>query len=87
MFFKFDPERGVAQLKAEFEEGKAQIWADPDMPLEDKGPAVEELWRDFDRQRKELRDAFPEEADVQGHPSSQRSRAAFFPRRRKPQWK
>jgi hypothetical protein len=83
----FSPESRIEHLKAEFEEGKAQIWADPDMPLHDKGPAIEELWRGFDRQRKELRDAFPEEADVQERPSPGPSRAPFFPRRRKPQWK
>jgi hypothetical protein len=82
----FDPESRIEHLKAEFEEGKARIWADPDMLLQDKGPAVEELWRDFDRQRKELRDASQEEATGE-EPSPRPSRAAFLPRRRRPQWK
>lgn len=83
----FDPENEVARLRAEFEECKAQIWADPHMPLEEKGPQVEALWREFDRQRKEVRSAYQGEVAEQEHPSLGRSRAAFFPRRKKPQWK
>jgi hypothetical protein len=88
MFFKFDPEREVAQLKAAFEEDKAAIWADESMPLADKGPAVEQLWREFHAQRTEIRNAYQGEATEQeGLESPQGSRAPIFPRRKRPSWK
>jgi hypothetical protein len=83
----FDPEREVAQLKAEFEEGKAAIWADESMPLADKGPAVEQLWREFHSQRTEIRNAYQGEATGEEISSPQGSRALIFPRRRMPRWK
>jgi hypothetical protein len=84
----FDPEREVAQLKAEFEEGKAAIWADESMPLADKGPAVEQLWRDIHARRTDIRNAYQGEATGQEGPESpQGSRALIFPRRRMPRWK
>jgi hypothetical protein len=84
----FNPDRDIERLTAEFQEGKAQIWADPDMPLQDKGPAVEQLWREFNRQRQEIRSSASQgEATGEEHPSPQRSRAPFLPRRRMPRWK
>jgi hypothetical protein len=83
----FNPDRDIERLTAEFQEGKAQIWADPEMPLQDKGPAVEQLWREFNRQREELRSSASRgEATGEG-PSSRPSRAPIFPRRRRPSWK
>jgi hypothetical protein len=83
----FNPDKDVERLKAEFEEGKARIWADPEMPLADKGPAVEELWREFNRQREEIRSGASQGEAVGEETSPEPSRAAFFPRRRRPQWK
>jgi hypothetical protein len=83
----FSPESRIEHLKAEFEEGKAQIWADEGMPLADKGPAVEQLWRDFHAQRTEIRNAYQGEVTGEENASPQRSRAPIFPRRRLPLWK
>jgi len=83
----FNPENEVAHLTEKFAQDKAQIWADPDMPLADKGPAIEELWRDFNRQREALRSSASRGAAVGEKPSPEPSRAAFFRRRRRPQWK
>jgi hypothetical protein len=91
MFFTFDPEVEIERLKAEFQEGKARIWADENMPLEEKSPAIDRLWREFDRQRKELQSASqgPPEATEQeeGYASPKTNLTAFLPRRRIPRWK
>jgi hypothetical protein len=84
----FNPEVGIRHLKAEFEQAKAEIWADANMPVEEKVPAVERTWREFDRQRRELRDASQVEAlEQEEHPSPGRNLAAFLPRRKRPPWK
>ena len=36
----FDLENEVAHLKAEFERAKAEIWADANIPVEEKTPEV-----------------------------------------------
>jgi hypothetical protein len=83
----FSTESEIERLTAEFAEGKAQIWADANMPLAEKGPAIEQLWRDFNRQREELRSASQGEATGEEHPPPQMSRAPFLPRRRRRSWK
>jgi hypothetical protein len=83
----FNPESQVARLTSKFAQDKADIWADPDMPLEDKAPAIEELWREFNRQREEIRSSASQGEAVGEEPSPEPSRAAFLPRRRRPQWK
>jgi hypothetical protein len=84
----FSTESKIERLTAEFAEGKAQIWAAADMPLQDKGPAVEQLWREFNRQRHEIRSSASQgEATGEEHQSPGRSRAPFLPRRRMPRWK
>jgi hypothetical protein len=84
----FDPEVEVAHLKAQFDEAKAEVWADERLPLQDKGPAIEELWQDFNRRREEIRSsAYQGEAPGEESPSSGRKYAPFLPRRRMPRWK
>ncbi len=86
--FMFDPESGIVRLTHEFHEGKAQIWADPEIPLLEKNRHIDQLWREFDRQRAEIRSSAPQgETTGEEHPSPQRSRAPFLPRRRMPRWK
>jgi hypothetical protein len=77
MFIRYNPESELEHLRAQFEEGKAKIWADETIPLEEKDPEIYRLWREFDRQRKELRAA-------EGQASSKRM---VLPRRRRPHWK
>ena len=71
-------------LRQEFEANRAKIWQDPSIPFERKGPAVERLWAEFDRQRTELREAM-----AQGEaPAGTSRRPAFFAgKRRRPLWK
>jgi hypothetical protein len=86
----FNPEAEIERLKAEFQEGKARIWADENMPLEEKSPEIDRLWRAFDRQRKELQSASrgPLDATEQrGYASPKTNLTAFLPRRRIPPWK
>jgi hypothetical protein len=89
--FMFNPEAEIERLTAEFQEDKARIWADENMPLEEKSPAIDRLWRDFDRQRKELQSASqgPLEATEQeeGYASPKTNLTAFLPRCRIPPWK
>jgi hypothetical protein len=85
MFIRYNPESELEHLRAEFEEGKANIWADRTMPLEEKDPEIYRLWREFDRERKALRSAAQEEATAQeGYASPKRS---FLPRPRRRYWK
>jgi hypothetical protein len=81
----FKPERTIGRLKAEFEEAKARIWQDATMPLEEKGPAVERAWREFDRERRELRNAAQVEEATENEAAS--PRRMMLPRRRRRQWK
>jgi hypothetical protein len=72
-----NPEEAIERLTAEFQEkNKARIWADEAIPLEEKDPEIYRLWREFDRQRKELRAA-----------EGQASKRMVLPRRRRPHWK
>jgi hypothetical protein len=85
MFIRYRPEAEIERLTAEFHESKQRIWEDDSLRLEEKGPAVEALWREFDRERKVLRSAAQEEATAQeGHASSKRM---ILPCRRLPLWK
>jgi hypothetical protein len=83
----FNPEAEIVRLTDQFNEGKAQIWADPQIPLGEKNQHIEQLWREFNQQRAEIRNAYQGEATGEEYPSSQRSRAPFLPRRRRPSWK
>ena len=85
MFIRYTPEDEIERLTAEFHESKQRIWEDDSLRLEEKGPAVEALWREFDRERKALRSVAQEEATVQeGYASPKRS---FLPRPRRRYWK
>jgi hypothetical protein len=88
MFIRYNPESEIEHLRAEFEEGKAKIWADRTMPLEEKDPEIYRLWREFDRQRKELQSAAQGGATGEEGSAFPRSpRRPFLPRRRLPSWK
>jgi hypothetical protein len=80
----FNPKAEIERLKLEFQESRARIWKDPNMPLEKKNPLVDQLWREFDQQRRELQSGSQDTAE---EPSPQRSHAPFLPRRRRPSWK
>jgi hypothetical protein len=84
MFIRYNPESEIEHLRAEFEEGKAKIWADQTMPLEEKDPEIYRLWREFDKQRKDLQSAAQGEATGEEAASPRRP---FLPRRRRPSWK
>jgi hypothetical protein len=84
MFIRYNPESEIEQLRAEFEEGKAKIWADETIPLEEKDPEIYRLWREFDRQRKELQSPSRDEPKGDEYPSSKRM---ILPRPRRRYWK
>ena len=81
-----NPEEAIERLTAEFQENKARIWADEAIPLEEKDPEIYRLWREFDRQRKELQSASRDEPTGNAYSSSSPKRT-FLPRRRRPLWK
>jgi hypothetical protein len=89
--FMFSPESEIVRPKDQFNEDKAQIWADGTIPLGEKNQHIEQLWREFNQQRQELRST--SQGSLEGsptgeeYPSPQRSRAPFLPRRRRPSWK
>jgi hypothetical protein len=85
MFIRYNPESEIEHLRAEFEEGKAKIWADETIPLEEKDPEIYRLWREFDRQRNELQSASRDEPTGEAYPSS--SKRMILPRHRRPRWK
>jgi hypothetical protein len=80
-----NPEEAIERLTAEFQENKARIWADEAIPLEEKDPEIYRLWREFDRQRKELQSAA--QGGATGEEGSASPRRPFLPRRRRPSWK
>jgi len=85
MFIRYNPEAEIERLTAEFHESKQRIWEDDSLRLEEKDPAVEALWRGFDRERKALRSAAQEEATAQeGYAYPKRS---FLPRPHRRYWK
>jgi hypothetical protein len=55
------------------------------MPLEEKDPEIYRLWREFDRQRKELQSAA--QGGATGEEGSASPRRPFLPRHRLPSWK
>jgi hypothetical protein len=79
-----NPEQAIERLTAEFQENKAKIWADETIPLEEKDPEIYRLWREFDKQRKELQSALPREATGEEAASPRRP---FLPRSRRRLWK
>jgi hypothetical protein len=79
-----NPEQAIERLTAEFQENKAKIWADETIPLEEKDPEIYRLWREFDRQRKELQSAAGGGATGEKHASPRRP---FLPRSRRRLWK
>jgi hypothetical protein len=81
----------IEALKCQFEEDRARVWADPRIPHGQKQAEVDRLWREFDRQRTELREAL-----AQGYVPAGTSRRPvspitgnpmIFPRKRRPYWK
>jgi hypothetical protein len=80
-----NPEEAIERLTAEFQEKKARIWADEAIPLEEKDPEIYRLWREFDRQRKELQSAA--QGGATGEEGSASPRRPFLPRHRLPSWK
>jgi hypothetical protein len=84
MFIRHNPEAEIEHLRAEFEEGKAKIWANETIPLEEKDPEIYRLWREFDKQRKELQSALPREATAEEQPRQHRP---LIPRSRRRYWK
>jgi hypothetical protein len=80
-----NPEEAIERLTAEFQENKARIWADEAIPLEEKDPEIYRLWREFDRQRKELQSAA--QGGATGEEGSASPRRPFLPRHRLPSWK
>jgi len=80
-----NPEEAIERLTAEFQENKARIWAAETIPLEEKDPEIYRLWREFDRQRKELQSAA--QGGATGEEGSAFPRRPFLPRRRLPSWK
>ncbi len=74
----------IETLKREFEDNRDRIWADPHIPPDQKQAEVDRLWRQFDAQRTELRQAL-NRGEV---PAGTSSRPAFFAgKRRRPLWK
>jgi hypothetical protein len=86
MFIRYTPEDEIARLTAEFHESKQRIWEDDSLRLEEKGPAIDQLWKAFDEQRKALRSAAPEEEEATGQEAAS-PRRSFLPRRRRRLWK
>ena len=86
MFIRYNPAEQKEQLRAEFHESRARVWADENVPWEKRNAEVDRLWRDFDRQRQELLSA----ADTQGEATGGEAaspRRSFLPRRRRRLWK
>jgi hypothetical protein len=84
MFIRYTPAEEIERLRAEFHENRARVWADESVPWEKRNAEVDQLWQDFDRQRRELQSAAQEEATVDAAASPRRS---FLPRPRRRYWK
>jgi hypothetical protein len=84
MFIRFEPGEEIERLRAEFHGSRARIWEDESVAWEKRNAEVDQLWQDFDRQRRELQRAAQEEATGKEAASPRRS---FLPRRRRRLWK
>ena len=79
-------------LKCQFEEDRDRVWRDPSIPHGQKQAQVDRLWREFDAQRAEVREALARgevpAGTSPGHPVSPLTgRSVIFPRKRRRPWK
>ena len=80
-------DRYLETLKREFEENRDKVWQDAGIPLEQKQPEVERLWREYDARRREVRDGpFGGEAG-DGVPAGATGRPMMFLRKTRRPWK
>jgi len=87
----FTDEGYIEALRQEFRENSARVWEDESIPLGQKQPEVDRLWREFDSQRRALQEGY-----FQGGPgggtgeepvSGITGLPVLFPRRRRRPWK
>ena len=80
-------DRYLETLKREFKENRDKVRRDAGIPLEQKQPEVERLWREYDAWRREVRDGpFGGEAG-DGALSGTTGRPVIFLRKRRRPWK
>jgi hypothetical protein len=80
------PDSILRALEREFQENRARVWEDESIPLQEKQPEVDRLWREFDAQRTEIREGSypaPREKPLEDRPAL----GSLIPRKRRPYWK
>ncbi len=81
--------RGVnlETLTREFREARDKVWVDESIPVGQKRERVDQLWREFDSQRRALQMGVLQ-GDAGGDPvSGVTGRRMIFQRNRRPYWK
>jgi hypothetical protein len=81
-----NPEGEIKRLTLEFQEDRDKVWVDEAIPWEEKQNRVDELWRQFDDRRRELREGTGGEL-VSGPVSEVTGRRRKFMRRKRASWK
>lgn len=77
----------IEGLKREYEQNRDNVWADPNIPHEQKQPEVDRLWREFDQRRTAAREGYlVPEPEAVGGGTPARWPAMPFRKRRRP-WK
>jgi hypothetical protein len=91
----FTDEGYIETLRQEFRRNRDAVWADETMPLEKKQATVDQLWREFDSQRRAIEEGVFQgirervsQGEVGGGPVSRvTGRRMIFPRKRRRYWK
>ena len=83
----FTDDRYIEALRQEYRENYARVWEDESIPLGKKQARVDELWREFDSQRRAIEEGHFQGGAVSDPAPSSTGHRPIFPRKRRRPWK